>query len=99
MQFFLLFYISKLFGNVYFANGVFFSKVNNTNYSRLSWCCFSSHFVVPWYPCGLGCFDDDVFVDQPKNRSVANIVVLLLELFEAMYTVQLTDTVTADFSI
>ena len=58
----------------------------NTNYSRLSWCCFSSHFVVPRYPCELGCFDDELFVDQPKNRLVANIVVVL---FEALYTLQL----------
>ena len=32
-------------------------------------------------------------VDKPKNRSVANIVVLL---FEALYILQLTDTVTAE---
>jgi len=69
-----------------------------TNYSRLSWCCFSSRFVVPQYPSGLGYFDDDLFVDQPKNRSVANIVVLL---FEALYTITVVgqDTLTADFSI
>ena len=47
----------------------------NTNYSRLRWCSFSSHFVVPRYPCELGSLDDDLFVDQPKNRSVANTVV------------------------
>ena len=63
----------------------------NTNYSRPSWCCFSSHFVVPRYPCELGCFDDYLFVDQQKNRLVAIIVVLL---FEAPYTFQLMDTVT-----
>ena len=68
----------------------------NTNYSRLSWCCFSSHFVVPRYPCELGCFDDELFVDQPKNRLVANIVVVL---FEALYTLQLMDTVTTYCSI
>jgi len=68
----------------------------NTNFSRLSWCSFSSHFVVPRYPCELGCFDDDIFVDQPKNRSVGNIVVVFL--FEVLYTLQLTGTVTTDFS-
>ena len=82
----LLFYISSLFGNVYFATSVFYSKVNNTNYCRLSWCCFSSHFVVSRYPGGLGCFVVDLSVDQPKKRSVANIVVLL---FEALYILQL----------
>ena len=76
----------------------FYWKVYNTNYSRLSWCCFSSRSVVPRYPCGLGYFDDDLFVDQPKNGSVANIVVLL---FEALYTITVVgqDTLTADFSI
>jgi len=93
---FKLFYISSLFGNVYFATSAFYSKVNNNNCCGLSWCCFSSHFVVSRYPRGLDCFDDDLSVDKPKNRSVANIVV---SLFEALYILQLTDTVAADFSI
>ena len=58
VNFFLRFYISSLFANVYHATGVIYSKINNTNYSTLRCCCncFSSHFVVPRYHCRWGCW-------------------------------------------
>ena len=52
-------------------------KNSYRNYSRLSYCCFSSQFAFPWY-CTLGCLN----AKKPFGRLTANNIGCFFQLTE-----------------